>query len=437
MLNVCKEVIFPLSLNFINDLVEELFMSLGIAFIGSGFSARFHLRGLVGVRNVEVKAVYSRNLESAKEFAALSDQLGLGRPKVYDDLSKLVGDKEVNAIWLTVPNNVHLEYTRLIVEEVNQGKSNLIGIAVEKPLARNVKEAKEMIRLVEKAGLLHGYLENQIFMPSVVRGREVIWQMGAKNSGRPYLARAAEEHSGPHNSWFWRPTISGGGALLDMTCHSLETTRFLLTDPSKDKSSLKPKFVYGEIATLKWNKIEYAKHLKERYNVDFLKEQAEDYALTVITYEDDLGNVVMAETRTSWNFVGAGLRLSVEVLGPEYSLNINTLQPELFTFFSRNIKLPPTEAFVEKQNADQGLMPVIPDESVTYGYQGEDRHIVESFLSHKVPYENWYDGLLIVQLMMHAYLSAEMGKKIKFNPDQVEDFVPKVAKGEWNSNYIL
>ena len=401
----------------------------GIGFIGSGFSARFHLRGLVGVRNVEVKAVYSRNLESAKEFSNMSEQLGLGRPKVYSDVFKMLSDKEVNAVWLTIPNDVHLEYTRLITEEVNQGKSNIIGIAIEKPLARNVKEAKEMIRLVEKSGLLHGYLENQIFMPSVVRGKEIIWQIGAKNSGRPYLARAAEEHSGPHNSWFWRPTISGGGALLDMTCHSLEVTRYLLSDPSSSKDSLKPRYVYSEIATLKWNK--YSNYLKEKYGVDFIKEQAEDYALTVVTYEDEQGNLIIAETRTSWNFVSAGLRLSVEVLGPEYSLNINTLQPELFAFFSRNVKIPPSEAFVEKQNADQGLMPVIADEALTYGYQGEDRHMVESFSSHKMPYENWYDGLLIVRLMMHAYLSAEIGKKITYSPEQVDDFIPKVAKGEW------
>ena len=45
---------------------------LGIGFIGAGFSARFHLRGLVGVRGAEVVAVYSRAEKGAKEFSALS-----------------------------------------------------------------------------------------------------------------------------------------------------------------------------------------------------------------------------------------------------------------------------------------------------------------------------------------------------------------------------
>jgi predicted dehydrogenase len=404
---------------------------LGVGFIGSGFSARFHLRGLVGVRNVEVNAVYSRSPSSAKEFSLLAEELGVGKPKVYNDLHSMLSDQNVNAVWLTAPNDVHLEYVRAVAEEARQGKGNLVGVAVEKPLARNVREARQMIEAVKRAGLLHGYLENQVFMPSVVRGKEVVWGFGAKNAGRPYLARAAEEHSGPHSKWFWMPKVSGGGSLLDMTCHSLETTRYLLLDPGKDKSSLKPKAVYSEIEALKWLSPKYSSSLRERFGVDFQSSPAEDYALTLVTYEDDQGNIALAETRTSWNFVGAGLRLTVEVLGPEYSLQVNTLQTELFTFLSRNVRIGASEAFVEKQNADQGLMPVIPDEAVTYGYQGEDRHMVESFLKGRMPSEDWEDGLLIVQLMMHGYLSAEKGSKVKFDPGQVEDYTPGVAKGTW------
>lgn len=401
---------------------------LGIGIIGAGFVARFHLRAFAGIRNADVVAIYSRTIEKAKELASFAEQLGLGRPKVYNNVWDLLRDPNVNAVWILTPNDTHVLYARYVAEEAKQGKGNLVGVVVEKPLARNVREAKEMLNAVEKAGLLHGYLENQVFMPSVTKGKEVVWSIGAKYSGRPYLARAAEEHSGPHNAWFWRPSISGGGVLLDMMCHSLEAARYFLYDPRKGKDSLKPRYVYGETAVLKWLRKEYVEELRKRFGVDFSKEPAEDYALAVVTYEDDEGNIVLTETRTSWSFVGAGLRLSFEVLGPEYSLYINTLQPELFTFLSRNIKIPPTEEFVEKQNAEQGLMPVIPDEAVTYGYQAEDKHMVESFLAGKIPLENWYDGYFVVQLMMHAYLSAEKGNKIRFDPAQVEDYVPPYAR---------
>ena len=43
------------------------------------------------------------------------------------------------------------------------------------------------------------------------------------------VARAAEEHSGPHNAWFWQGEKQGGGVLNDMMCHSVEVVRYLLT----------------------------------------------------------------------------------------------------------------------------------------------------------------------------------------------------------------
>lgn len=401
---------------------------IGIGIIGAGFVANFHLRSFVGVRKAEIKAIYSRTFEKAKRLGGIAQELGIGKPKIYSDVFDLLADREVEAVWILVPNNVHLKYAKNVAEETSQGKGNIIGVAIEKPLARNVREAKEMIKAIEKAGLLHGYLENQVFMPSVVRGREIIWKYGVKYSDRPYLARAAEEHSGPHNSWFWNPTISGGGVLLDMMCHSIEAARYLLTDPEKAKDTLKPRTVYSETHILKWLKEKYVKDLKNRFNIDFSKNPAEDYALTTIEYEDEDGNIVLSETRTSWNFVGAGLRLSLEVLGPEYSLFINTLEPGTFLFFSKNIKAPPTEELVEKQNASQGLMPLIPDEAVTYGYVNEDRHMVESFIKGKMPSENWYDGLLVTQLMMLSYLSAEKKKKIRYDPNLVEDYIPEMAK---------
>lgn len=54
--------------------------------------------------------------------------------------------------------------------------------------------------------------------------------------------------------------------------------------------------------------------------------------------------------------------------------------------------------------------------------------MVKSFINKKMPYETWRDGLLVVQLMMHSYLSAEKGVKVRFDPLQVEDYVPPVAR---------
>lgn len=163
-------------------------------------------------------------------------------------------------------------------------KADLIGIAVEKPFARNVPEAQQVLDLIDSAGILHGYLENQIFLLSLLKGKNIIWKRAVSIAGRPYLVRYAEEHSGPHSPWFWSGRKQGGGVLSDMLCHSLEAARFLLTNSAEPRSSLKVKTVNAEIASLKWTRKEYIELLKADTNgeIDFAKSAVEDFARATI-----------------------------------------------------------------------------------------------------------------------------------------------------------
>ena len=160
----------------------------------------------------------------------------------------MVASPAIDAIWLCGPNHKRIENMEAIVKTINSGKGSLTGIAIEKPLARNAAEAKRVIELIEESGLLHGYLEDQLFEPAIVRGREILWRRAAALTERPYIARCAEEHSGPHSPWFWQGELQGGGVLNDMLCHSVEVARFLLTDPSKSRNSIKPVKVSATIA---------------------------------------------------------------------------------------------------------------------------------------------------------------------------------------------
>ena len=235
--------------------------------------------------------------------------------------------------------------------------------------------------------------------------------------------------------WFWQGDLQGGGVLNDMMCHSVEVARFLLTDPNKKRSSIRPTKVSATIASLKWSRPEYAKLLKKNMGkeVDYLKRPSEDFARATIHYEDDAGLPLIAEVTTSWSYVGAGLRLSTELLGPEYSMHLNSLDTNLKLFFSREVKGSSGEDLVEKQNAEQGLMPVVASETTDYGYEAENRYFTNCFLDGIQPEINVYDGLECTQLLMTAYQSAEQEKTIAFNPKKIEKFIPAVAKGIWKS----
>jgi predicted dehydrogenase len=406
---------------------------LGVGFVGSGFNARFHLQAFQAVRDADVLGVWSPTRQHAEDMAGLARKLDVGQAKPYGSIADMVADAAIDALWLCGPNFSRIANVEEIVDAVQRGKAELVGLACEKPLARTVAEAKRVAELVTGAGITHGYLENQAFAPAVAQGRMISWARGATLTGRPFLARAAEEHSGPHMPWFWRGALQGGGVLNDMMCHSALVVRHLLTKPGAGLATVRPVRVTGHIASLKWTRPAYAQRLQQAMgkDVDYTEAPAEDFASVMIEFQTDDGFTVLGEATTSWSFVGAGLRLSTELLGPEYSMSWNSLDSGLKLFFSREVKGSAGEDLVEKQNAEMGLMPVVTSESAVYGYDAEDRHFVRAFLKGDEPELTFDDGVEVMKMLMTAYMSAEQGRTLEFPPKDVEAFVPAVAKGTW------
>jgi predicted dehydrogenase len=252
-------------------------------------------------------------------------------------------------------------------------------------------------------------------------------------AGRPYLARASEEHAGPHSPWFWRGALTGGGVLHDMACHAIETVRFLLTGPDEARSALRPISVSAQIASLKWTRPEYTAQLRRDMGpeVDYATQPSEDYASATLTFEAPGGRRAIGEVTVSWSFVGAGLRHTIELLGPEYSMRLNTLDTGLDVFLSRRVKGEAGEDLVEKQNAEQGLMPVVPDEAAHYGYVAENRHMVRAFRAGRAPESTFADGVEVVRLLMAAYRSAELAAPVDPSDPELESFEPAVSRGAW------
>lgn len=406
---------------------------LGVGFIGSGFMTRFHLQSWQAVRDADVLGIWSPNSENAGKAAAFARSLGIGETRNFASITEMVADPAIDALWLCGPNHKRVENLEEIVAALKSGKGELVGVACEKPLARNVAEARRCVELITEAGVLHAYLEDQIFMPTLVRGHDIAWKRGASISGRPYLARAAEEHSGPHMPWFWQGDLQGGGVLNDMMCHSVEVARYLLTEPGQPRGSIRPVKVTGHIHSLKWSREEYAARLRETMgsDVNYTKRPSEDFARALIEYVDGDGRPLIAEMTTSWCFVGAGLRLSSELLGPEYSFAHNSLDAGGRVFLSRRVTGAAGEDLVEKQNAEQGLMPIVGNEVAEYGYENENRHFVRCFLDGRQPELGFPAGLEVMELLMATYMSAEQERTLAWKPEGLDSFVPAVARGDW------
>jgi predicted dehydrogenase len=403
---------------------------LGVGFIGSGFMTRFHIRSWEAVRDADIRGIYSPTRANAEDAARLVKSLHVGDAKAFGSIEAMVEDESIDCIWLCGPNFARVENMERIVAAIKKG-AKLKAIACEKPLARNAAEAARMVQLVEEAGVLHGYLENQLFAPSLERGKAIVWARGAAFAGRPYLARAAEEHAGPHMPWFWQGDLQGGGVLNDMMCHSLEVGRYLLTKPGAPRDSIRPIKVSAQIASLKWSRPDYVKQLQGAMSekVDYGLHPAEDFARASVTYADEKGTPLIVEATTSWSYVGAGLRLTMELLGPEYSMSVSTLDGGAKVFFSRRLRDQQTgEDLIEKQNAEQGLMPIVGNEAAEYGYENENRAFTRWFLDGVQPELNFHAGRDVTELLMTCYMSAEEERVIAWKPSNLQSYVPLPAR---------
>ncbi|HJP59103.1 MAG TPA: Gfo/Idh/MocA family oxidoreductase, partial [Gemmatimonadaceae bacterium] len=126
---------------------------LGIGFVGSGFNARFHILSLTSVREIDVRGVYSPNEKNAASTAALARDLDVGDARPYKSIRDMVADPAINALWLCGPNHARIDNITEIVDAIKSGAGTLRGLACEKPLARNVAEAKKVVDMVKSVGL--------------------------------------------------------------------------------------------------------------------------------------------------------------------------------------------------------------------------------------------------------------------------------------------
>ena len=405
--------------------------TLKLGIVGAGFVANFHARAITQVRNVEIAGITA--LQKAEELSAFVKKHNLGAGTVYPNVAEMA--KHVDAIAVYVPNYARVEIVEQIVDAEKKG-AHLKGVICEKPLGRNVKEARRLVDLADEAGLKTAYFENQIFMKPV---RAQLAQLAPqqRTMGPLALTRSAEEHGGPHEAWFWDPTRQGGGVLCDMGCHSIAVGWYALTPLGKPVTFLQPVSVSADCALLKWGLPQWrAKLLKER-GVDYTKTPAEDFATGMVTYRNpETGQIVKAQFTDSWMFEKLGLRLFMDGMGPGYAFEVNTLSSSLQIFIGDAAAeaTANAEMALEKATASRGLLAVQHNEADLYGYTDENEDAVQAFLDGRDGFLPWSYGLEITKLVMAAYLSAERKRVIDLTDPAVqkelETYIPLIQQGK-------
>ena len=403
-------------------------MKLGI--IGAGFIAKFQTIAISQVRGWQIAGICSP--EGAEELAGFVESKGLGPVSLYPTVTEMAKNVDVLAIFS--PNFTRISVMEEIRDAVKAG-CQLQGIVCEKPLGRNYAEAERMVTLLDETGVPEAYFENQIFTKPLVAQLDQL--AGVRRAMGPMsLVRSAEEHGGPHGSWFWDPVQQGGGVLNDMGCHSIAVGWYALTPSGKDLTFLKPEKVSAEIGLLKWGRPEWRKKLLDTYGVDFLKTPSEDFATGMITYRNpETNQLSKAQFTNSWMFEKQGLRILMDGTGPGYAFEINTLVSPLTVFIGDDAAeaIADQEMALEKATSSRGLLAIQTNEADLYGYTDEFADALESFKNGRSGKLSWRYGLEIIRLVMASYMAAENEKTVDLTDQEtcreLETYVPAIARG--------
>lgn len=405
-------------------------LKLGI--VGAGFIARFHAKAMLQVRQIEIGGVLSRTEASAQSFAQMVKEHGLGDCKVFQDVGEMA--KHVDVIAIYAPNFTRIATVEKIVDAVKQGAA-LRGLICEKPLARNVQEARRLVELAKSVNLPTAYFENQIFM-KLIQAQLKQLAPQQRSMGPLLLTRSAEEHGGPHEPWFWDPTRQGGGVLSDMGCHSIAVGWYALTPLEKPLTFLQPTSITADCSLLKWGLPQWREKLLKKFGVDYKKTPAEDFATGMITYRNpETQQLVKAQFTDSWMFEKQGLRLFMDGMGPGYAFEVNTLQSSLQIFIGDEAAEATADAelALEKSTASRGLLAVQYNEPDLYGYTDEIEDAMRAFAERRDAMLPWSYGLEIVKLAMAGYMSAEKKQTIDLTSPaiqkELETFVPLIQQG--------
>jgi predicted dehydrogenase len=248
-------------------------MSVKVALFGSGSIMPFHAQGVIDHPSGELFGAANWREGSLRK---LGERFAI--PRVTTSWEDLANDPEVDAVVIATPNSLHAPQA---VACLRAGKH----VLVEKPMARTVAEGDEMIRAAREAGRSLMVAHCWRFRDEVraLRARIEAGAFGQVVKTRGY---GLHERWGP-SGWFVDPELAGGGALLDMGVHAIDTTRFLLGDPEPVRVEAVVGTRYGA------------------YEVD-------DDAILLITWSNGTNSVVESGW---WQPHIGGLEADVEVFG--------------------------------------------------------------------------------------------------------------------------
>jgi predicted dehydrogenase len=326
------------------------------AVAGYGYIAHAHAKALAACEHTELVCVMGRDPAKRQEFA---EKYGVGR--TVGTSAELAALPDVDAVVVALPNALHAPVS---IEQMQAGRH----VLVEKPMAMNAAEAREMAAVARAQGrrLLVGHQWRFDREAQWLRERVAGGGIGDVVKTKGY---GIHVNWGPAG-WFVDPALAGGGALVDMGVHAIDTVRYLLGDP-------RPTRVYARIDTRFGD-----------YAVD-------DTGIVVIDWEGGAVSIVESGWWNPW------------MDGPEAST-------QLFGTRGHARLFPTGLTRIEdwKPRAEPVTFPARAEHCDQHTYDGQVAEWARAILEDREPSPGPDHGLAVMEICDAAYASARSGQAV-------------------------
>ncbi|MBI4830127.1 MAG: Gfo/Idh/MocA family oxidoreductase [Candidatus Lindowbacteria bacterium] len=302
-----------------------------------------------------------------------------GAKKVYGDYRQLLADKDVDAVEIITPHHLHCP---MAVEAAKAGKH----ISVQKPVARNVSEAKEMIDAAKVAKVIFRVNDPYVFYPPIVKAKEMIdaGEIGAVSMIRVRTTVGSMECGWrvDPSAWAWRfdKAASGGGNMLDDMHHKFAVALFLGGDVEKVSAFIENRdFFVDAPATVMWKY-----KADQRYGV--------------------MECVHALELHIKTKYYNCEERF--EITGSKGILWVTRCTGQL-------IDIPPLIMCRDGETRGYNDIPAEWEE----GFKGSNRHFIDCLLEEAAPHLSGDEAVKVMQFALSTYASDDAQRPV--NPESI------------------
>ncbi|HLW66050.1 MAG TPA: Gfo/Idh/MocA family oxidoreductase [Gemmataceae bacterium] len=346
---------------------------LGLAIVGCGMIARFHVRALQDVPGTKVVGLITRNRSSAEKLLA---ETQLAPCEIYTDLAEALKRRDLDVVIITTPSGAHLEPAVLAAKA---GKH----VVVEKPLEITPERCDRIIEACEQSRVKLCTIFPSRFADANMELKKAVdaGRFGRLTLGETTCKWWRSQQYYDEGGWKGTKALDGGGALMNQAIHNVDLLLWMMGPVAE---------IAGFTAMLAHERIE-----------------VEDTAVACIRFRNGALGVIQATTS-----VCPGVPKTIAIHGDKGTVVVEQedilrweLSPELPV--DKEIK----ERFAKKVGASGGAAD--PKAISHVGHARQLADFVRAIQTNTAPLVDGREGKRAVEVICGIYEAAAAGKTVR------------------------